>query len=48
MGEEVMYIYIRTALMGIMFSEITKEKGKVIGISDNGKETVYPNKGGKI
>lgn len=47
LGEEVMYQYIRTALMGIVFSEMTGGKGKVIGIRDDGKTETYPKKEAK-
>lgn len=44
LAPKVMYQLIRVALMGIMFSEMTEGKGKVVGIGKD-KQTVYTSKG---
>jgi hypothetical protein len=55
LGDYVMYQYIRTALMGIMFSEMEKKDAKkekrkpkpvcVIGMNDDGTMTRYDGRG---
>jgi hypothetical protein len=49
LGDEIMYVYIRAALLGIVFSEMSKSDNcKVIGINDNGTATSYNRKKAKL
>jgi len=46
LGEEVMYVYIRTALLAVVMEELAKKSGmkklpKVVGISEDGEITEY-------
>jgi thymidylate synthase ThyX len=49
LAEHVMYKYIRAALMGLMFNKMSKGKGRVLGIDEDGNEAIYPpmKEGGK-
>src|SRR3972149_2830255 len=38
--DDIMYVYIRAAIMGIIFSELSGGRGKVIGISNDRRATI--------
>lgn len=43
LAKDVAYPYLRAILMGMVFSDLTKGKGKVVALGKGGSATEYPS-----